>query len=367
MRRGILIICLCAVSAFALAYAAFAQSKEHIDKLKEAERHIELLKKVEDAIKTIEKDRKVLTELHIFDVADLMLARIVKDYAPPSPFVFDVSSAGAEEFERAEEPFEEPLDPEELIERVKLSIKDEGPATRDDKLTTISYSSGKLFVISTPKKIKKIEALLAQMRKNLPVLISSTVYLVAADEDYLKGLKDKDSSAIGPKAIEKMLADARTGEKVELLKTGYLTSYSGQAAYLCDGSLHTYVGKIDTMAYPATDRSQFLLEPIVNVFREGFIAGLRAQYDPMTGQVNLVAMVSLSKLTAIEEHTGIAGGTGATPTKCKIETPKVDLQIVSGSADIPKGCGLLLGGSRMKTAQDRQKSFVVLIVPAVQK
>ena len=53
--------------------------------------------------------------------------------------------------------------------------------------------------------------------------------------------------------------------------------------------------------------------------------------------------------------------------KCKVETPKVDLQIVNGSSDVPEGYGLLLGGSRMKTAQAKQKSFVVLIVPEVQK
>jgi hypothetical protein len=117
-----------------------------------------------------------------------------------------------------------------------------------------------------------------------------------------------------------------------------------------------------------------IFDPIINIFNEGLIIGLRAQYNSQINQTNLVAMVSLSKLTAIEEHKAIGGGlageqdkTKGRVTECKVETPKVDLQIVSGSADVPAGSGLLLGGSRMKTAQDQQKSFVVLVVPTVQK
>jgi hypothetical protein len=220
--------------------------------------------------------------------------------------------------------------------------------------------------------IKEVEGIVSQMRRNLPALISSSVYLFAADEDYLKQVRKKGSSTITPKAIEKIIADARGGGDVELLRTGYLTGYSSQAVYMYTGTIHTYQGDTDTSG--AGGLAPFcIFDPIINVFREGLIVGLRAQYNRSTGQVNLVSMVSLSKLTAIEEHIGIGGGTaeegkaGVSVMKCKVETPKVDLQIVSGSSDIPEGYGLLLGGSRIKTAQAKQKSFVVLIVPEVQK
>jgi hypothetical protein len=207
-------------------------------------------------------------------------------------------------------------------------------------------------------------------RKNLPPLISSAVYLLAADEEYLSGLREKGSSIVSPEAIKKMLNDVQPGSKVELLRTGYLTAYSSQAAYLYCGTVQTYQGDTDTSGMSGLVPIE-IFDPIINVFREGLIVGLRAQFNTQTNQTNLVAMVGLSKLIAIEEHKAIGGGFAKEKeggvTGCKVETPKVDLQIVSGSADVPAGSGLLLGGSRMKTAQAQQKSFVVLVVPTVQK
>ncbi len=382
MRKRIITGVLCALLALGLAYAAYGQSKEYIDKLRESEKHIAFLKKIEDAIGKIEQDREVEREFKIIDITDL-LARI-PDYAPPSPFVHDVEGltyseggAGAVTFDdEDEEDFEgEPYGPDEFVELIKARTEKEDEYTwpeEEDGFGTIEVHRGKLIVCNTPEIIREVEAIIEEMRGNLPALISSSVYLFAADEDYLKQIRGKGSSSIEPKAVEKIIADAQTGGKVELLKAGYLTGYSSQAVYVYTGTIHTYQGDTDTSG--AGGLAPFcIFDPIINVFREGFIIGLRAQYNRTTNQVNLVSMVSLSRLTAIEEHIGIGGGTaeegkaGVAVMKCKVETPKVDLQIVSGSSDIPEGHGLLLGGSRLKTAQTEQKSFVVLIVPEVQK
>jgi hypothetical protein len=367
MRKGILILSLCAVLAITLAYTAHGQSKEQLDKFKEAERLIELLKKTNEAIEIIEKDRKLPAKLEVFDVADLIEENRIKDYAPPSPFVFNVESATAEEGEIDTESFEELYGPEEVIELVKATTGEENWPEEEGGMGTVEYHRGKLIVINTPEMIDKVEALLDGLKKSLPAVISSTVYLLAVDEDYLKQHRRTGSSVITPQAVEKMLDDSQAGKKIELLKTGYITSYSSQAAYIHSGALHTYIGNTDTSGAGGLT-PVLVFDPVINVFREGFIIGLRAQYNRRTNRVNLVAMVSLSKLTVIEEHTGIGGSIGKqAPQKCKVETPKVDLQIVSGSSDIPVGYGLLLGGSRMKTAQAEQKSFIVLIVPVVQK
>ena len=358
MRKAILILCLCAVSAVALGYAAYGQSKEIIDKLKESEKHEKLLEKINDAIKTIESERKVEKELRIFEVSDL-LARVT-DYAPPSPFVNDVegltsSESAMERFEEEHESFEgEPFGPDELIEFIMARTGSHNWPEHVGGFGTIELHRGKLIVCNTPAIVGEIGSILDKIRANLPALISSTIYLFSAEEDYLA------------KVRKKILADAEKGAGAGLLRTGSLCAYSSQAAYLYCGTVHTYQGDTDTSGAggltPVT-----VFDPIINLFREGLIVGLRAQYNRHTGQVNLVAMVSLSELTSIEEHIGIGGGIGEDPKKCKVETPKVDLQIVSGSSDVPEGYGLLLGGSRMKTAQAKQKSFVVLIVPEVQK
>lgn len=379
MRKWVLTIILCAVSAFALVYAAHGQSKEHVNKLKQSETYIKLLKKVEDAIETIEKDRKLPRKLKILDITDLLLR--IPDYAPPSPFVHDVEGYGVssggpaggitfDDDDEGEE-FEACCDPDTLIEMIRQRTGEDNWPEEEDGFGTIARDRCKLIVINTPKMIEKVEAIIGEIRKNLPALVSSTVYLLAADEDYLKGLRKTGSSVVGPEAIKKMVKDARGGGKVELLKTGYISAYSSQAAYLYCGTVHTYQGDTDTSGQGGLAPIE-IFDPVINIFREGFIVGLRAQYNRQTDQVNLVAMVSLSKLTAIEEHIAIGGGFCGPQeqhgvSKCKVETPKVDLQIVSGSADVPAGSGLLLGGSRMKTTQAKQKSFVVLIVPAVQK
>lgn len=366
MRKVILIVTLCAVLAFAAAYAAYGQSREYIDKLKQAEEHIALLEKINEAVKSIEKDLKPESKMRIFDITDLEMSLI--DYAPPSPFVHDVESGfGRSEFTE-EESFEEPFGPEEIIEVIRARTGEENWPEEAGGFGTLEHHRGKLIVINTPEILQQVESIIEEMRSNSPALISSTVHLFALDEKYLEQIRKKGSSVITPQAIKKLIEDAEKGTEVELLRTGYLTSYSSQAAYLYAGTIHTYQGDTDTSGAGGLT-PVVVFDPIINIFREGFIIGLRAQYNRTTGDVNMVAMVSLSKLTAIEEHTGMGGGLGkeAPPEKCRVETPKVDLQIVSGSSDAPEGYGLLVGGSRMKTTQTEQKSFVVLIVPEVQK
>lgn len=375
MHRPVLIVFLVSAIAFLLFYAAYGQSKEVVDKLKESERYIELLKKVEDAIAAIETDRKLPREMKIIDVADLLLR--IPDYAPPSPFVYDVESSGRRPEERAifpgreEEPFERAaFTSDQLTDTLKQRTGEDNWPELGDGFGTIHLHRGKLIVINTPEMVSNVEAIVNDFRKNLPPLISSAVYLLAADEEYLSGLREKGSSIVSPEAIKKMLNDVQPGSKVELLRTGYLTAYSSQAAYLYCGTVQTYQGDTDTSGMSGLVPIE-IFDPIINVFREGLIVGLRAQFNRQTNQTNLVAMVGLSKLIAIEEHKAIGGGFAKEKeggvTGCKVETPKVDLQIVSGSADVPAGSGLLLGGSRMKTAQAQQKSFVVLVVPTVQK
>ncbi len=239
MRKGILIVTLCVVSAFALVYAAYGQSQEYIDKLKESERHIALLKKVDDAIATIEKDRKPQSQLKFIDITDLMIR--IPDYSPPSPFVYDVESGwvgggggGGISFDDEEsEDWEGGLfGPDELIELIKSRTGDENWPEGADGFGTIELHRNKLIVCNTPEVIKKVENILEVVRSNLPALISSTVYLFATDENYLKQVRKKGSSIITPEAIRKLIADAQAGGKVELLRTGYLAAYSSQAVYL---------------------------------------------------------------------------------------------------------------------------------------
>lgn len=378
MRKPVLIVFLACALAFLLVYVAYAQSKEVIDKLKESERHLELLKKVDDAIAAIGIDRKLPREIKIIDVADLLLE--IPDYAPPLPFVYDVESSGIRptgamiSFGAEEEPFEKAaFSFDELTKTLKRRTGEDNWPELADGFGTIRLHRGKLIVINTPEMVRNVEAIVNEFRKNLPPLISSTVYLLAADRSYLGQLREKGSSVVSPEAIKKILSDVQPGGKVEFLRTGYLTAYSAQATYLYCGTIQTYQGDVDTSGAGGLVAFE-IFDPIINIFNEGLIIGLRAQFNRQTNQTNLVAMVSLSKVTAIEEHKAIGGGlageqdkTKGRVTECKVETPKVDLQIVSGSADVPAGSGLLLGGSRMKTAQDQQKSFVVLVVPTVQK
>ena len=364
MRKRILISMLCIAVALALAYTAYGQGQEYIDKFKEAEKLIEILKKTDETIEMIEEETDIPKEMKVFEVSDLIEENSIQDYAPPSPFVFDVESAQREETEKDTEYFEEFFGPEELIEAVKSSTGDENWPEEAGGMGTTEHYGGKLVVVNTPEMVEKVAALLDGFRRNLPVLVSSTVYLLATDGDYLKRRRRDESSVITGEMVKKILDDARDGRGVELLRTGYLTAYSAQAAYIHSGALHTYVGNTDTSGAGA---AAAVFDPVINVFREGLIVGLRAQYRRETGEINLVAMVSLSRLAAIEEHTGVGGAAGKqAPRKVKVETPRVDLQIVSGSSDVPEGCGLLLGGSRMKTARAGRRSFVVLVVSAVE-
>jgi len=366
MRKYALVLLLGLVMAFALAYKAHGQNKDSIDRLKQAETMIKLYEKTQKAISIIEQDRTKPVAMKVFDVKDLLEENRIKDYAPPSPFVFSVNNAGNEDFEDDED-YEEGFGPDELIELARSSTGDENWPEEAGGMGTIEYHRGKLIIVNTQEMVDKVELLLNDLQKSLPAIISSTVYLLVADEDYLQNYRRKDSSVITPQAIEKMLADAKTGDKIEIIKTGYISSYSSQAAFIHSGALHTYIGNTDTTGAGGMTPIM-VFDPIINIFREGFIVGLRTQYIRETETVNVVAMVSLSSLTGIEEHTITCGGMGEQPAKTyKVETPKVDLQIVSGSSDIPEGYGLLLGGSKMKTAQSSQKSFLVLIVPAVLK
>jgi hypothetical protein len=380
MRKKITILLISGTAALIIACAVYGQAKEYADKLRESERHIEFLKKVETTISAIEADRKLPVEMKIIDIADLLVS--IPDYVPPSPFVTDVESIGpysrgtGTSFAGAEnEPFEGRLSPDELLGVIiRMTGAENWDTTeRAGQECSIKMRSGKIFVTHTPEMIKKVESAISDFRKKLPPLISSTIYLLAADEEYLGQLREKGSSVVSAEAIKKLISDAKQAGKVELLRTGYLTAFSSQTAYLYCGATHTYQGDTDTSGQGGLAPFE-IFDPIINVFNEGLIVGLQAQYNSQTGQTNILATVSLSKLTAIEKHTGI-GGLGLSEPgkeaegkarKCEVETPKVDLQIVSGTGDVPAGCGLLLGGSRIKTAQAEQKSFVVIIVPAVQ-
>jgi hypothetical protein len=378
MKRKLIIFGIFLAGVLSVVIAAYGQSQKYIDRLKEADKHIAFLKKVEEAIEIIEKDREKPVSLEFIDVSNLILK--VNDYEPPSPFVYDVEGgwggspgeAGGVSFDDEEgESWEgEPFGPDELIERVKYVTGDENWPEEPGGFGMIEHHRGKLIVCHTPEMIEKVRNIIKDIERDLPVQISSEVYLLAVKEDYLGELRKKGSSVITPEAVKKILSDTRMKGETELVRTAYLNSYSAQAAYLYNGAIHTYQGDTDTSGAGGLTPIE-IFDPIINIFREGLIVGLRADYNKDTKKVNLVAMISLSKLTAIEEHKGIGGGFaekqefGVTP--CVVETPKVDLQIVSGSADVPEGYGLLLGGSRMKTAQAEQKSFVVLIVPRIQK
>ncbi len=367
MRKGFIITLLCGVCALVFVYAAYGQSKETLDKLKEAETLIKIHDRTRKLIKTIEEERYVNKMMKIFNVSDLLEESRIKDYAPPSPYVFDVESASKMELEEDTEDYDEYFGPDELIELVRASTGEWKWPDLPDGFGTIECYRGRLVVINTPEVVGEISMLLDSLRKKLPVLISSSVYLLSAEGDYLEEQRENGSSVVSAKTTKKILDDANAGRGVKLLRTGYLTSYSAQAAYVHSGALHTYIGNTDTSG-TGGESAAAVFDPVINVFREGFIIGLRAQYMKEPGTINLVAMISLSKLTAIEEHVGIGGGGGEKgPVKVKIETPKVDLQVVSGSADVPLGHGLLVGGSKLRTAQAKQQCFVVLIVPAVMK
>jgi len=378
MKRKALISSIFIVAVLAVVISAYGQSRKYIDMLKEADKHIAFLKKVEEAIVIIENEREQPFEFEFIDVSDLMLK--VSDYEPPSPFVHDVEggwydgagSAGGISFDDEEgEPWEgEAFGRDELIERILYATGEENWPEDSNGFGTIEYHRGKLIIGHTPEMIERVRKIIDAIRHNMPLQISSEVYLLATEEDYLGEIRKKGSSVIAPEAIKKLLRDTRVDSKVELVRSAYIAAYSGQAAYLYNGAIHSYQGDTDTSGAGGLTPIE-IFDPVINIFREGLIVGLRAEHNRDTDKVNLVAMVSLSKVTAIEEHKGIGGGFaekqdfGVTP--CVVETPKVDLQIVSGSADVPEGSGLLLGGARMKTAQARQKSFLVLIVPRVQR
>ena len=88
--------------------------------------------------------------------------------------------------------------------------------------------------------VRNVEAIVKDFGQNLPPLIPSVVYLLAADEEYLGQLREKGSSVVSLEAIKRILTNVQPGGKVELLRTGYLTAYSAQAAYLYCGTIHTY-------------------------------------------------------------------------------------------------------------------------------
>jgi hypothetical protein len=175
MQKPVLIVFLACALAFILVYVAYAQSKEVIDKLKESERQMELLKRVEDAIAAIQTDRKLPREMKIIDVADLLLR--IPDYAPPSPFVYDVESsavrpAGAAiSFGAEEEPFEKAaFSSDELTEILKRRIGEDNWPALPDGFGTIHLHRGKLIVINTPEMVRNVEAIVNEFRKNLPPL-----------------------------------------------------------------------------------------------------------------------------------------------------------------------------------------------------
>lgn len=371
MRYSVIVTAVCFVSALALVYAAYGQSREDLDNLEQSKKHIALLEKVEDAIKTIQNERKpaeIVQELEFIDVADIHLK--IPNFAGPDVRVFEPGrgeiAGGGISFNGDEDAEGEPFGPEELIELVKSRTGEENWPEEEGGFGTIELHRNSLIVCHTPEMIQKVKDILNELREFSAALISSSVYLLAAPEEYLQGIRRTGSSVITPEAIIKIIADAHTGEKVQLLRTAYLTAYSSQSAYVYDGIVHTYIGDTDTSG-AGGQTPVCIFDPVINIFREGLVVGLRTQYNRQTEQVNVVAHVALCKLTAIEEYMGIGGGTEEEPKTCKIETPKVDLQIVAGSADVPEKYGLLIGGSRLKTTQAEQKSFVVLVVPQVQK
>lgn len=379
MRKTIIMLAVCAVSATAVFCAAYGQSEKYIKRLRAADRHIKLLKEVEDAIDSIRKDRVPKLrrwEMHIFNITDLLIETRLPDFSPPSPFVQDVEygcsgAGGGITFNGDENSSDDGYDPDDLVNLIKYRTGYYNWPEEEDGFGTINFNLGKLLVINTPAMIEKVGRVIEELRANLPDLVLSRVYLFAADEAYLKQLRDKEASVLSPDAVKKILSDSAGVEKVRMLKSGYLTAYSSQAAYLYCGTIHTYQGDTDTSGAGGLTPIE-IFDPVINIFREGLIVGLRAHYNRQTDRVSLIAMISLSRLTEFEEHTGIGGGFCGPQeahgvSKCTVETPKVDLQTVTGSSRVPPGHGLLLGGSKMKTAQDELKSFVVLIVPDVQK
>ncbi len=363
---------LCVAIVLVLVYGAYGQSKEDLDNLAQSKSYIKLLEKVEDAIETIMKERKPpkrVKELKFIDVSDFVVK--VPHFAGPDVRVFDpeqertapgITFGEDEDIEDLEEG--EPFGTEGLIELVKARTGDEKWPEEAGGFGTIEQHRGKLIVCNTPEVIKEVEQLLAEIRGNAAAIISSAIYLLSAQEEYLQQIRTKGSPIITPQAIKKVLADAQAGKEVKLIRAGYLSAYSGQSAYIYDGTAHTYVGDMDTSA---GEGKSSILDPVVNIFREGLVVNLRAQYNRQTGKTNIVAAVNLCKLISIEEHVAIGGGNDEKLKSCKLETPTVDLQTVSGSADVPEHYGLLIGGSKMKTAQAKQESFVVLIVPTVRK
>jgi hypothetical protein len=378
MRRLVIIISVCVISACGLVYAVYGQSKEDFDNLEKSKEYIALLDKINDAIETIENDRKPperVMELKFIDVSDLL--HKVPNFAGPDIRVFDPEACsegagggmgGGISFDDDEDydPFGEPFGPDEMTELIKANTGDENWPEEMGGFGTIELHRGKLIVCNTPEMVKQVEEIIERIRENMSVIISSTVYLFAADESYLSQVREKGSSVIGPEKVEKILNDTRAGGGVEMLETAYLTSYSSQTVYLYNGAEHPYMADTDTSGAGGL-APVCIFDPIIRLVREGLVVGLRTQYNDHTGLVNVVAAITLGKLTAIEEKTGIGGGVEEEPRKCKVELPKVDLQTVDGTSDVPEGSGLLLGGSRMKTVQAQQKSFVVLIVPKVQK
>ena len=375
MRKTVFAAFVGVTVAIGLLYAAYGQSQEYIDRIRKADPHIKFLEQVTDAIETIENERVVprVSRMRIYNITDLLIETKLPGFDPPSPYVMDVEAGcggwghgGGITFNGENRHGDDCYGPEEIIETIQRRTGRYNWPDEAGGFGSIEHYGGKLIVINSPGVLERVEKIINEIRDGMPVQVLSTVYLFSVEEGYMDRVRRKGSSVITPEAVKKIVTDGNSGQEVKLLKTGYLAAYSSQSAYLFDGTSLTYQGDTDTsggggLAAPC------MFDPIINVFHEGLIMKLKARYNRHLKRTNITAFVSLSEVTAIEERTGIGGGVTENVQKCKVETPRVDMQVISGCADVPEGYGLLLGGSKLKTAQTKQKSFVVLIVPEVQK
>jgi hypothetical protein len=375
MRKTVSAVFVGTILAVCFIYAAYGQSQEYIDRIKKADPHIRFLEEITEAIETIESERTEprVSRMRIFNITDLLAETELPDFYPPSPYVMDVEAGyggggcgGGISFNGDDDHEPRGYDPDEIIETIYRRTGRYSWPDEEGGFGTIEHHKGKLIVINSPKVLDRVKKIIEEFRDSMPPQVLSTVYLFSAEEDYLKEIRRKGSSVITPEAIKKLIADSAGNQRVNLLRTAYLAAYSSQSAYLFNGTSLTYQGDTDTSGAGGLTPI-CIFDPIINVFHEGLIMRLKARYNRHLKRTNITAFVSLSEVTAIEERTGIGGGVGEDVRKCKVETPRVDMQVVSGYADVPEGYGLLLGGSKLKTAQTKQKSFVVLIVPEVQK
>ncbi|MDC3379202.1 hypothetical protein OAX78_02865 [Planctomycetota bacterium] len=227
----------------------------------------------------------------------------------------------------------------------------EGTATgvdvRGDE--SLECSAGRLIARVRPTRLRQIEQVLAQLRRDRSGLVELEIRVYRLPPAVFAELREGAASL--DDAAETRLATEVAAGRVLLVSSHRVVAQDGQQVAVVRGRQRSYVGDLEVNQTGVVP----VLNPVLSVLNEGLVVEVRPIVDRKRG------------IALLDVALSVTHGSDAFVTRevqgMELSFPDLRLARTSGTASVPLGRGALLGGVLSELSVEDDTACVVYVRP----